>query len=211
MMMMVLVNVMMAMMMMMMVIKLARLAGRELQLAPVGVPSDMKKRLTSAASAATRWDSRTTKSEPRQDMSQQAFLQYHTEGDWARLAAAQSIESKVAVFVARAARIGMVTPADNYLRKVRVRMGVWACVCVRVCARVRVCACACVCCARKVCAAVCISCNYDTPHDFRKVVLQVRTQWSRIKKDVIRDGFAASARPCCSTAVATRIIHHVVA
>ena len=127
------VDPMLTMMMMMMMaivvvmIKLVRLMWRELQLAPVGFPTETKRNIAEAVRSATRWDARRSAAEPRQDMATHAFLQYHTEGDWKRLSDASSIDGKLSVFVARAARIGLVHPADNYLRKVCV------CVCARAC------------------------------------------------------------------------------
>ena len=51
-------------------------------------------------------------------MDTQSFLSYHTDHDWQRLQEADTIALKVAVFAARAVRITLVHPADNYLRKV---------------------------------------------------------------------------------------------
>ena len=144
---------MMTMMMMMIamvvvMIKLVRLMGRELQLAPVGFPDEAKRSIAAAVRLATRWDVKRSGQEPRQDMTTSAFLQYHTETDWKRLSDASSIDAKIVVFVARAARIGLVHPSDNYLRKV--------CVCVCVCVCVRVCVCVSVCLCVSVCVCVCV-------------------------------------------------------
>ena len=95
---------------------------------PVGFPDDTKRNIAEAVRSATRWDAKRSSQEPKQDMSTHAFLQYHTQSDWQRVADAISHEGKLGVFVTRAARIGLVHPKDDYLRKVR------ACVCVRVCA-----------------------------------------------------------------------------
>ena len=50
-------------------------------------------------------------------------------------------------------------------------------------------------CAPKVCAAVCLSCHYDTATDFRKVVVEARSQFGKIKKAFVRNGFAAPQPP----------------
>ena len=128
-------TMMMMIAMVVVMIKLVRLMGRELQLAPVGFPDEAKRSIAAAVRLATRWDVKRSGQEPRQDMSTPAFLQYHTENDWGRVTAATSIDGKISVFAARAARIGLVHPADGYLRKV----GVCVCVCVCVCVRVPVC------------------------------------------------------------------------
>ena len=131
--MMMVMMVMMAMLIAMLAvaIKLVRLMGRELQLAPVGFPTDTKRAIAEAARVATRWDARRSSAEPRQDMTTTGFLQYHTQSDWQQISDASTFEGKISVFVTRAARIGLVHPADNYLRKV--------CVCVCVCPRVSAC------------------------------------------------------------------------
>ena len=91
----------------------------------VGFPADTKRNIAEAVRSATRWDVRRSSQEPRQDMTTHAFLQYHTQSDWQRVSDASSHEGKIGVFVARAARIGLVHPKGDYLRKV------CACVCVR--------------------------------------------------------------------------------
>ena len=92
---------------------------------PVGFPDDAKRNIADAVRSATRWDAKRGSQEPRQDMSTPAFLQYHTQSDWQRVSDASSVDGKLSVFVTRAARIGLVHPKDDYLRKV------CACVCVR--------------------------------------------------------------------------------
>ena len=96
---------------------------------PVGFPDVTKRNIAEAVRSATRWNQKRSSQEPRQDMSTHAFLQHHTQSDWQRVADAVSHEGKLGVFVTRAARIGLVHPKDDYLRKVR------ACVCACVCVR----------------------------------------------------------------------------
>ena len=86
---------------------------------PVGFPDATKRNIAEAVRSATRWDAKRSSQEPKQDMSTHAFLQYHTQSDWQRVADAISHEGKLGVFVTRAARIGLVHPKDDYLRKVR--------------------------------------------------------------------------------------------
>ena len=135
MMMTIIIMIMMMLAMVVVMIKLVRLMGRELQLAPVGFPTDTKRAIAEAVRVATRWDARRSSAEPRQDMTTTGFLQYHTQNDWQQISDASTFEGKISVFVTRAARIGLVHPADNYLRKVCVCVCVSACV--RVCARAR--------------------------------------------------------------------------
>ena len=155
-----------------------RISWRELQLALVGFPADVRRRIADQVSARTVFTLRSSKHEPKQDMTSSQFLNYHTELDWRRLQDATTTDMKIAVFNARAARIGLVNPADGYLRKVRARSRVHAC------ARVR---------AREVCAAVSISSGFDDVAQWRDVVLRARGQWGRMRKTFIREGFAASA------------------
>ena len=100
-------------------------------------PAEVKRRIGEAVTAATQFTAQKSAAEPKQDMSSSAFLCYHTESDWRRVNTAGTTEGKVAVFVSRAARIGLTSPTDDYLRKVRgcVRVCECArdCVCVRVC------------------------------------------------------------------------------
>lgn len=198
---------------------LSRFLGRELQLALVGFPAEVKRRIGEAVTAATQFTAQKSAAEPKQDMSSSAFLCYHTESDWRRVNTAGTTEGKVAVFVSRAARIGLTSPTDDYLRKVRG--------CVRVCECARDCVCACVCGVMrglqpdvaKVCAAVCVASGFSDGSDFRKVVKEVRSQWKGIKKWPIREGCAASARHhhcqhhhgCCSTAIINHSMHHAAA
>ena len=104
-----------------------RISWRELQLALVGFPADVRRRIADQVSARTVFTLRSSKHEPKQDMTSSQFLNYHTELDWRRLQDATTTDMKLAVFNARAARIGLVNPADGYLRKVRARSRVHAC------------------------------------------------------------------------------------
>ena len=38
---------------------------------------------------------------------------------------------------------------------------------------------------------MCLSCHYDAVVDFRKVVVEARSQFGKIKKAFVRNGFAA--------------------
>ena len=133
---------------------LSRFLGRELQLALVGFPAEVKRRIGEAVTAATQFTAQKSAAEPKQDMSSSAFLCYHTESDWRRVNEAGTTEGKVAAFVSRAARIGLTSPTDDYLRKVRG--------CVRVCECARDCVCV------RVCVVSCAGCSPTWPRFVRQ-------------------------------------------